>query len=604
MTEIAATPIPAPPAADAPPAALPYGGQARRTPNTSMTEADWAEAMRLFCEEGLSDAKIGLRFNLSNNTIARHRSNHGIERAAWPVVKAPSARPLPLYPAGPGPLPVAEPTPIPIPLGEDPRAVSRLLRGLGAALVAEGRVPEAGVYFRAARQVLSAASAEAAFEAPFIAAPGQGAGEGVGPGEGAPVLRPAQCAPLHTEAGEPWKTWLFLGGRGAGKTLAGAAWLAAQAKVCTRLALVGPTYSDVREVMIEGPSGLRGAAAAFGPANADGSIARPRYEPSRRRLVWPNGSVAQVFTAEEPDGLRGPQFEAAWGDELCAWSDPKQVLAMLRMGLRLGEDPRLMLTTTPSAGPVLRGLLAEPGLVVTRGSALDNAAHLAPGFVERLRGLYGGTRLERQEIDGEVIEALEGAVFHSAGLEVARALGADGVPARFERLVVAVDPPAGIGGSACGIVVAGMLSEHRAGGPRAWVLRDDTVHGLSVGGWAARVAAAAKWAAGLGFTQVVAEANQGGEMVRQVLVQAGVDVPIRLVHAKVGKAERAEPVALLYEQGRVAHAPGLVALEDQMLLLGSEGPDTHASPDRADALVWALSSLVIFPHAEPRVRWL
>ena len=290
-----------------------------------------------------------------------------------------------------------------------------------------------------------------------------------------PALRAAQRPPDGD-----WRAWLFLGGRGAGKTLAGAAWLAGQACEVGRLALVGPTYSDVREVMIEGPSGLRGLGAAFGPVGGP-----PRYEPSRRRLVWPNGSVGFVFTAEDPDGLRGPQFHAAWADEVCAWARPAETLAQLRMGLRLGEEPKLMLSTTPRPITALRDLMAEPGLVSTRGSALDNAANLAPGFVEGLRALYGGTRLERQEIDGEVLEALEGAVFRAAEMERARALWGEGAPERFDRVTVAVDPPAGLHGAACGLVTAA-----RSGG-RAWVLADDTVAGCSPLSWAQRVRAAA-----------------------------------------------------------------------------------------------------------------
>ena len=407
----------------------------------------------------------------------------------------------------------------------------------------------------------------------------------------APALRPAQRPPPHDGKGGDWRTWLFLGGRGAGKTLAGAAWLAAQARRSGRLALVGPTYADVREVMIEGPSGLRRLASAFGPEGGP-----PRYEPSRRRLVWPNGAVGFCFTAEDPDGLRGPQFHAAWADELCAWARPAETLAQLRLGLRLGGDPRLALSTTPRPIAVLRDLMAEPGLVVTRGSALENAAHLAPGFVEGLRALYGGTRLEKQEIDGEVLEALQGAVFRLPELERARAAWAEGAPERFDRVVVAVDPPAGLHGAACGVVVAA-----RSGG-RAWVLEDRTIAGVSPLSWAQRCAAAAGAAARLGPVEVVAEANQGGEMVRTVLRTAGVADPVRLVHATAGKAARAEPVALLYEQGRVAHAPGLRELEDQMLLLGAGAERGRASPDRADALVWALTALMLERRDGPRVR--
>ena len=409
----------------------------------------------------------------------------------------------------------------------------------------------------------------------------------------APELRPAQRPPARADDGGDWRTWLFLGGRGAGKTLAGAAWLAGRARQVGRLALVGPTYGEVREVMIEGPSGLRGLGAAFGPEGGP-----PRYEPSRRRLVWPNGAVGFVFTAEEPDGLRGPQFHAAWADELCAWARPAETLAMLRMGLRLGGDPRMAISTTPRPTAALRELMGGAGLATTRGSAADNAAHLAPGFLEGLRALYGGTRLERQEIEGEVLEALEGAVFRTSELERARAAWAEGAPERFDAAVVAVDPPAGLNGAACGVVVAA-----RSGG-RAWVLEDHTVAGLSPLSWAQRAAAAAARAARWGPTEVVAEANQGGEMVRTVLRTAGVEAPIRLVHASAGKAARAEPVALLYEQGRVAHAPGLGALEDQMLLLGAGAERGRASPDRADALVWALTALLLERRAAPRVTGL
>ncbi|CAN5354889.1 hypothetical protein BH09PSE2_BH09PSE2_24800 [soil metagenome] len=407
-----------------------------------------------------------------------------------------------------------------------------------------------------------------------------------------PVLRAAQQPPAQAADGGDWRPWLFMGGRGAGKTLAGASWLALQARRVERLALVGPSVLDVREVMIEGVSGLRGLASAFGPEGA-----RPRYEPSRRRLLGPNCAVAHVFTAEDPDVLRGPQFAAAWADEVCAWPDPSHTLALLRMGLRLGEEPKLMLTTTPRPSAALRDLMAEGGLAVTRGTAEQNGAHLAKGFLDELRSLYGGTRLEKQELDGEVLEAAEGAVFRRADLERAKGLWAEGVPERFDRLVVAVDPPAGLHGAACGLVVAG-----RSGG-RAWVLEDRTIAGFSPLGWADRVRAAAHEAQALGPVSVVAEANQGGEMVRSVLQTAGLEHPLRLVHASVGKRARAEPVALLYEQGRVAHAPRLGALEEQMLLLGAGSDGTRGpSPDRADALVWALTALMLHREAAPRAR--
>ncbi len=345
--------------------------------------------------------------------------------------------------------------------------------------------------------------------------------------------------------------------------------------------------------MIEGPSGLRGAASGFAP-----QAARPAYAPSRRRLLFANGAVAHVFSAEDPDSLRGPQFAAAWADEVCAWRAGDQVLAMARMGLRLGERPRLVLTTTPRPTPVLRTLLGESGLVLTRGSAQDNAAHLAPGFVEGLSALYGGTRLARQEIDGEVLEAEEGAIFRSQDLARARELGSGERPARFDRLAVAVDPPAGRGKAACGIVVAGRL------GDQGWVLEDATCHGLAPADWAARAVEAARRWCEHGPLLILAEANQGGDMVGATLSQAGAPSPVQMVHALIGKRARAEPVSLLYEQGRIAHAPGLTRLEEQLLLLGQPDAPLHGgrSPDRADALVWALASLFLRERAEPRVR--
>lgn len=369
---------------------------------------------------------------------------------------------------------------------------------------------------------------------------------------------------------------VLLGGRGAGKTYAGAGWINDLALEPRRLALVGPSLHDVREVMVEGPSGVRALAAPHH---------RPRWESSRRRLVWDaTGAVAQAFSAEDADGLRGPQFHAAWADEFCAWRAPERVLSNLRLGLRLGEFPALLVTTTPRPITALRRLIAEADAVV-RAPTAANAAHLSPGFLTHLRSLYGGTRLEAQELDGLLVEA-EGALFRAEDLK--RARGAR--PESLETVVVAVDPPASAGGDACGIVAAG----RRDG--RAFVLGDWSEGGLSPGGWARKVAAAAEE---FGATFVVAEKNQGGEMVRTVLSQNGCEVPIRLVHASRGKVERAAPVASLYEQGRVVHCGDFPALEEELMGLGSEGGH---SPDRADALVWAVTWLLPREKAGPRIR--
>lgn len=373
-----------------------------------------------------------------------------------------------------------------------------------------------------------------------------------------------------------WRTWLFLGGRGAGKTRAGAEWLTGMASPGRRLALVGPTLHDVREVMVEGPSGLR----TIAPAHR-----RPVYEPSRRRLTWPNGATAQAFSAEDPDSLRGPQFHHAWGDEFCAWKRPGDVLAMLRLGLRLGDDPRLAVTTTPRPIPALRRLMDEAETIVTRAGATANAANLSPGFLKGLRALYGGTRLEAQEIDGRILE-------NDGGLWTLEMLGRarGAAPEHLETVVVGVDPPATSGGAACGVVAVG-----RRGGT-AYVLEDATVRGCSPIGWARVVAEVvarheADW--------VIAETNQGGDMVLQVLAAAKCGARTRGVRAHLAKQLRAEPVAALYEQGRVVHCGGFPELEEELMRMGEGG---GPSPDRADALVWAVTDLLLGRRSRPRIR--
>lgn len=385
----------------------------------------------------------------------------------------------------------------------------------------------------------------------------------------------------NAEQHEPvagWSTWLVLGGRGSGKTWLGAGWMVEQAFDGRRMALLGPSLHDVREVMIEGPSGIR----AQSPRGF-----RPRYEKTRRRLVWSNGAEAHVFSAEDVESLRGPQFEAAWADEFCAWRYPDETLAMLRFGLRLGDDPRLVVTTTPKPIRALRALRLETGLVESAMPTRTNAANLAPGFLGHLERLYGGSRLAAQELDGMVVDG-EGALWRAEDL--ARCRGAR--PPQLHRIVVAVDPSASAGGDACGIVAAGRLGDH------AFVLADETERGLTPMGWARKAVALAER---LGANAIVAEANQGGEMVRGVLAEAGAKCPVRLVHARYSKRVRAEPVAALYEQGRVTHCGAFPALEEELMALGCDG--SRDSPDRADALVWALTDLLLGRASrEPRVR--
>jgi phage terminase large subunit-like protein len=378
-----------------------------------------------------------------------------------------------------------------------------------------------------------------------------------------------------------WLTWLFLGGRGAGKTRAGAEWLRAQVEAgAARVALIGPAFADVREVMLSGPSGLLN----IGPEET-----RPKFEASRRRVVWPGGAVGYAFSSEDPDGLRGPQFEAAWADEFAAWKKPQETLDTLRFGLRLGARPRLMVTTTPRPIAALKALIASPGVAVTRASTERNADNLAPGFIEALRAQYGASRLARQELDGVLIEDPDDALWTRAMIDAA--LGVEGI--EVERVVVAVDPPASATGDECGIIAAGSAGRGRS--KRSLILGDHSLRARPER-WAKAVSEAVIVH---GADHVVAEANQGGDMVRAVLQAAAPDLAVKLVHASRGKRARAEPIAALYAAGRVGHGRRMPALEDQMCAFGSEAET--GSPDRVDALVWALAAL-FGKDAEPRMR--
>ncbi|WP_152467041.1 DNA-packaging protein [Sulfitobacter sp. THAF37] len=391
-----------------------------------------------------------------------------------------------------------------------------------------------------------------------------------------------------------WRTWVVLGGRGAGKTRAGAEWVRAQvegarpmdAGRCRRVALVGETIEQVREVMIFGDSGIL----ACSPDDR-----RPEWEAGRKRLVWPNGAVATVHTAHDPEGLRGPQFDAAWVDELAKWKKAQDTWDQLQFALRLGDNPQVCVTTTPRNVPVLKRLLASPSTVTTHAPTQANAAHLAQSFLEEVMARYAGTRLGRQELDGVLLADAEGALWTSELLEVARV---EGVP-ELDRIVVGLDPAAssGAGSDACGIVVAGAQTRGPVQDWRAYVLADATVQGATPTGWArAAISAMERF----GADRLVAEVNQGGQMVGEVL--RGVDplVPLKTVHARRGKVARAEPVAALYEQGRVHHVRGLDPLEDEMCRMTARGYEGDGSPDRVDALVWALHDLMIAPAAKWR----
>jgi phage terminase large subunit-like protein len=395
--------------------------------------------------------------------------------------------------------------------------------------------------------------------------------------------RPSQLPPDG-----PWRIWLLLAGRGFGKTRCGAEWVRGlvESGAARRIALVAPTAADLRDVMIEGESGLL----AIAP---DGD--RPRYEPSKRRLTWPNGAIATGYSADEPERLRGPQHDAAWCDELAAWRYP-EAWDMLMLGLRLGGDPRAMVTTTPKPVRLLRELLARAGgdVAVTRGSTFDNKANLAPAFLDQIVRRYQGTRLGRQELEAELLDDVPNALwsrdlFERAGLRVAS-------PPSLSRIVVAIDPAAtsGEGADETGIIVAGL-------GPdgHGYVL-DDLSGRYAPVEWARRaVAAYHRFAA----DRIVAEVNNGGEMVAATIRAVDANAAVTEVRASRGKAVRAEPVAALYAQARVHHVGAFAALEDQMCAFTSDYDRASAgmSPDRVDALVWAMTELMV---AESAAGWL
>jgi phage terminase large subunit-like protein len=372
-----------------------------------------------------------------------------------------------------------------------------------------------------------------------------------------------------------WRIWLLLAGRGFGKTRAGAEWVREQAETykAARIALVAPTAADARDVMVEGESGLLAIASAPN---------RPRYEPSKRRLTWPNGAIATAYSAEEPDRLRGPQHDAAWCDELAVWRHEAS-WDMLMLGLRLGLNPRCVVTTTPKPGRLLRGLVKDPNVAITRGTTFDNRKNLAPAFLDAIVKRYHGTRLGRQELLAELLEDVPGALWSRDAIE----RGSVAVAPLLSRIVVAIDPAASAGDGAdeTGIIVAGS-----DGNGHGYVL-DDLSGRFAPHEWARRAVAAYRSHAA---DRIVAEVNNGGDMVEATLRVIDPNASYRAVHASRGKAVRAEPVAALYEQGRIHHIGRLPALEDQMCEFTS-APDRagRPSPDRVDALVWAITDLMI-----------
>lgn len=393
-----------------------------------------------------------------------------------------------------------------------------------------------------------------------------------------------------------WRVWLIRAGRGFGKTRAGAEWVSAVARdnPDARIALVAATVDEARRVMIEGESGL---------LNIGHESERPRWRKALGEVAFPSGAVAYVFSAAAGEKLRGALHHAAWCDELGKWRDGTRAWDNLLLGLRLGDDPRVLVTTTPRPTELMYRVMAMAGFVETRGKTAENP-FVAEGFAAAMLGDYGGTRLGRQELDGEMIDDHDGALWTRGTLEACRI--APGDAPVLTRVVVAVDPPAGGEhadegsgtGDACGIVAVGLGADGLG-----YVLEDASIAGVSPARWAAAVADCAQR---LGADRVVAEKNQGGAMVRAVLQGADVTLPLTLVHASRGKVARAEPVSLLYEAGKVRHAEAFPALEDQLcgMLTGGGYAGPGRSPDRADALVWGLSELLLKRPRKVAVRGL
>jgi phage terminase large subunit-like protein len=386
--------------------------------------------------------------------------------------------------------------------------------------------------------------------------------------------RPTQVLPAGA-----WRTALWLSGRGWGKTRTGAEGVRSvvEAGEAGYVALVAPTAADARDVMVEGESGILAISPPW---------FRPIYEPSKRRLTWPNGAQATTFSADEPDRLRGPQHSLAWADELAAWRYP-EAWDMLQLGLRLGANPRNIVTTTPRPLPMLRKLIADPSTVVIRGTTMENRENLAPAFIDEILRQYEGTRLGRQEIYAEILDDTPGALWTRAQLEDLRVPSAP----RLTRIVIGIDPAVSTkdGSAETGIVAVGVGSCHCKGHPEihAFVL-DDISGRLQPLAWASAAIGLLRKLKG---SRIVGEANQGGNLVEANIRALDTAIPFTSVTAHDGKRSRAEPIAGLYSQGKVHHVGSLPTLEDQMATWAALTTGER-SPDRIDALVWAITDLL------------
>jgi phage terminase large subunit-like protein len=381
--------------------------------------------------------------------------------------------------------------------------------------------------------------------------------------------RPSQLAPIGD-----WVVWLIMTGRGWGKSRTGAetvrGWV--ETGKCGHLALIGRTAADGRDVMVEGNSGLLKISPPW---------FRPKYEPSKRRLTWPNGAVATVYSADEPDLLRGPEHDGAWGDEIAAWRFAEEAWSNLIFGLRIGKNPQIIGTTTPKPTKFMRELLADPTTVVTGGKTSENIHNLADVFLRKVVAKYKGTTLGLQELDGRMLEDVKGALWKRSQIDHVR----NHPP--LVRIVVAIDPPttSNDGSDEAGIVVCGKDADGHG------YLLEDVSAVLSPSSWAsAAVKELERWEG----DRIVAEVNNGGDMVELTVRSIRSTVPYKSVWASRGKRTRAEPVAALHEQGKIHHVGHFAELEDELCTHDfSEG---KPSPNRLDAYVWAFTDLLLGPQ--------
>ena len=402
--------------------------------------------------------------------------------------------------------------------------------------------------------------------------------------------------PEQIEPEGDWDVWLINAGRGFGKTRAGVEWVREQVKKGhKRIAAVAATNSDIERVMVKGESGFLSVCHDRDKTHKGVEIGYPEWSPTKRSLVWKNGAKVEFYSAEEPERLRGPQFESAWCDELAAWNKDIDTWDMLQFCLRLGKHPRVCVTTTPKPTKLVRTLLKNPKVHITTGSTFDNAANLADTYLKAVKDQYEGTRLGRQELYAEVMEEAEGALWTTDMLDSCQ-VALKEVP-QLNRIVVSLDPAitANKESDMTGIVVAGVDVNGKG-----YVLGDYTAR-LTPQGWASK---AIELYHHFQADRIVAERNQGGDMVRRTIEVEDETVPIKLVHASRGKFARAEPISALYERGLVYHVrdaeASLGELETQMRTwepLGSIG-----SPDRLDALVWALTDLMLGSHQKPQLQ--